>query len=165
MASYKEPLSKNPNNIFSQRFTGAGACKVDDLVQQLLVEAPQILDRSYGFKAMGSRTTVTIGGMFNKKEYPGIAFRFSGHSDYASILVGFNKVGAVLDVDAVLYGGVSKNMQHSNLSKVNSGISLSGFAKQAFHGVMTDTNAVEEEEMHYQGLVDAIAQVVQSWLA
>lgn len=165
MANFKEPLSTHPNNLLNQRFTGAASVNVNDVVKELINEVPSILATNYGFKTVGTLETVTIGGLFNKKDYPGVVFRFPDHSDYSSVLVGFSKVGAILDVNAVGYGTISKNMQHSNMAKADHGFSLGGLAKQAFHSAMTDASAVEEEEMHYQGLIDSITQVVQSWCA
>lgn len=164
MYSFKEPLAKHPNNIFSQRFTGAAACDVPSLMDELADRAPREFEANYGFKTTCQKDSVSIGGLFKKKEYPALLFYFPGTS-YAQILITFNKVGAIIDIDAIPVGGVSKNMQHSNLSQVDHGFSLSGMMKSAYHKAMTDTNAIEEEEMHYQGLIQTVASIVVSWVA
>lgn len=165
MAKYKDPLSKNPTNCFNQRFKGAGSCDVSLLVNELIAVVPNQVESEYGFKVVAQKEPIIIGGLLSKVECKGVLFSFPQHSKYAQILVGFNKVGSLLDVDAVQYGAVSKNMQHSNLSQMDHGFSVSGLMKQAYHKAMTDTNAIEEEEMHYQALIEALSAVVTSWLA
>lgn len=165
MPTFKEPLSKSPNNLMSERFKGADEADLGSLANDLIEKVPSILLDDYGFKTVGTTETITVGGLFNKKDYPGVMFRFPEHREYSGFLVSLSKVGSVLEIDVVSYGTVSKNMQHSNMSREDTGFSLGGLAKQAFHSAMTDTSAVEEEEMHYQGLLDAITQTVQSWRA
>ncbi len=163
MVSYKDPLSKNPNNVLSQRFTGAGGIDVMTLVNEMLSSVPKKVESDFGFKVSGIKETVTIGGFFSKKNYPGILFQFPGKPNYAHILVSFNKIGSVIDIDAVTHGGVSRNMQHANLAKMDHGFSLSGIATSVYHKAMTNSNAIEEEEMHYDALLAALQEVIESW--
>lgn len=165
MAKFKNPLSEHQWNCFSQRFKGAASCNVDALVNELMKSIPEQAEADYGIEVRAARETITIGGLFSAKDQPGILFSFPKKPNYAQILVGLNKIGAILDVEAVQYGTVSKNMQHSNMSKADHGFSLGGMAKSALYDLITDTNAVEEENMHYSAVLDSLEGVVQSWLA
>lgn len=163
MAKFKSPLSEHQGNCFSQCLKGAAGCNVEDLISQLAEVIPEQAEADYGIRVKAARETITVGGLFSAKDQPGILFSFPDKSNYAQILVGLNKVGAVLDVEAILYGAVSKNMYHSNMSKADHGFSLGEMAKSAFHGLMADGNAAEEESMHYSAVLDGLENAVQAW--
>lgn len=165
MAKYKDPLSKNPYNCLSHGFKGAQNCDVNELVRQLIASVPAQVEADYGIKVAAKPETITIGGLLSKQDQPGIIFSFPDKPKYAQILVGFNKMGGMLDVEGVQYGTVSKNMQHANMAEMDHGFSLGGMAKAALHKAMTDSNAVEEERMHYTSLLTVLEEIVQSWIA
>ena len=158
MAKFKNPLAEHPWNLLSQRLKGAAHVDVAVLVDHVMEEIPRLVEEGDGFKVSAAKEIITIGGLFSSNDQPGIVFSFPGNPKYASVLVGFNKVGAVLDIEAIQYGGVSSNMQHANMSKMDQGI-----IKGLYHRAMTDTSAVEEEQMHYQAVIDSLADLIESW--
>ena len=160
MAKFKDPLAEHPWNILSQKLRGAAHVDIASLVDQAMGEVPRLVEDNYGFKVSAAKETITIGGLFSSKNQPGIVFSFPDKPKYASVLVGFNKLGAVLDIEALQYGFVSSNMKHANMSKMDRGI-----IKGLYHKAMTDTNAVEEETMHYQAVIDSLTDLVESWTA
>ncbi|WP_304425551.1 hypothetical protein [uncultured Adlercreutzia sp.] len=85
--------------------------------------------------------------------------------EFVVVGVAPGNVGALLDIEGIQYGSVSKNMQHANLAEADHGLSLKGMAKAAYHKAMTDTAAVEEENMHYGALLNTLEAPVQSWVA
>lgn len=164
MPKFKDPLSQHQWNCLSYNLKGAQRVNVDALVKEAIETVPQKVKDEYGFEVKAWLEVITIGGIFSRKDHPGILFSFPDHPKYAQILVGFNKIGGILDIEGIQYGTVSKNMQHANMAQADHGFSISGIAKAAIHKAMTDTNAVEEETMHYQALIGALEDVVQSWM-
>lgn len=86
-------------------------------------------------------------------------FTFPDRPKYAAILVGVNKIGAVLDIEVVQYGEVSKNFQHANRSRIESGYSFKELTKKAINKAMVNADDLSDEEMHYQGVVDELSML------
>lgn len=162
MAQFKDPLSKNSWNLLSYHIGGAQGVDLNDLVNHLLQVVPENVSNQYGLNVDARPETVTIGGLLSKKDYPGIVFSFSDRPKYAKVLLSLGKVGAILDVEAIQYGSASKNMQHRNASQAETEFSLSGLAKKGLHSLMTDSNAVEEEEMYYNALVSSLKGCIEN---
>lgn len=159
MASFKNPLSKHPLLHYSFHLTnvdsGMSAEDVANLVKGRVLE---LMEHKFGINVLATEEDIEIGGMFGKKSQPGIVFKFADHPEYARELVGFNKVGNVVEINSVQYGACSPAMARMNSANSKGSFSITGMIQKA----VTNVSAVEEEELAYSSIILSIEEAVES---
>lgn len=164
MIKKKAPLSQDPNLLFSMNFSAPTGIE-EAMVEELLVQVPKKMKAKAGIDVKGRKETIQVGGgLFNKKECAGCVFRFTDKPRYAELLVGFNRVAMLVNVDVVPLGEVSKTMQRKyyvDHCKKENPLSFTA----ALKGLMVNENAVDEETTYYSMISQVIKECISSWQA
>ena len=159
MPSYPKPLNQSPFHKWGINISGAASLDPKVLCAELARDVKSIMENQNGITVIADATDVTVGGLLNRTTFPGVRFTFKGHTDWAGFLVGMNKKAAILTVDVVQVGSVSRAMQRINDAERKGALSLTGALQRA----VTNQDAVETEGLYYTALLQSIETVVGSW--
>ena len=160
MPKFKQSLAQHPFHQWGTRMGGAANIEPGFLISELKNDVISTMANQYGIEVAPRDEEITIGGLFNSTTIPGVEFSFVGHADWARFLVGISKTAAIISIDVIQQGSVSSGMQRMNSAASKGAFSIGGILQKA----ITDQNAVETESMYYQTLLQAIRQVVESWM-
>lgn len=160
MIKYKDPLTKNPHCVWQCTISGTDEAEMQHMAKRMESDVPGYVKESFGISVMAELEDVQVGGLLSKTVSPGVLFMFTEYvGKYASFLVGFTQIKGITTIAVVQYGSCSPAMQRINSAEAKP-FSISGALKKA----VTNTSAVEEEEMHYTALCKAIKDFVATWV-
>ncbi len=161
--SYKDQLSKHPNLFLTRRYRGAANIQPSMVAKEVGEAVVSAMRDGCGIEVAAEYGLIETGGLLSKKEQAGVKFTFPG-TDYAWFLVGFNKIAAVVEINGIGLGAVSKGMQRTRLADQSDGFSLSGMIRKAVTGLTTDSGKVEEEQMYYDSLRQCVDETIDELL-